>query len=415
MTTLNEAARVVELYRSCVNPGRARLVSLMGLDRIEGEARGCIIKTEDGTEYLDLLGGFGVFNVGHAHPKVIEAVERQLRQMPLSTRYLLSKPLAEMAERLAEITPEGINHVFPVHSGAAAVEGALKLARAATGRQEIVSTIGAFHGKTLGALSASGKERFKEAFRPLVPGFVHVPYGDAGKAAEAVSDRTAAVIVEPIQGEAGVIIPPDGYLTALREICDRHGALLIIDEVQTGFGRTGYMFGLEHDGVVPDIITLAKALGGGVMPLGAFVGNERAFAPLVEDPYLHSTTIESHCAFAAASAAIDVIREEGLVERSRVYGGRLLREIQHVASEYPDVVKEVRGRGLMIAMDFVEEGHGGVVLADMLDQRVLVGFAFNNPQTIRLEPPLVISEAELQWAVDALAHAFAQARAVMSY
>ena len=387
----------------------------MGLDRIEGEARGCIIKTEDGTEYLDLLGGFGVFNVGHSHPKVIEAVERQLRRMPLSTRYLLSKPLAEMAERLAEITPVGIHHVFPVHSGAAAVEGALKLARAATGRQQIVATEGAFHGKTMGALSASGKERFKQAFKPLVPGFVHVPYGDAAAVEAVVSDKTAAVIVEPIQGEAGVIIPPDGYLAALRKICDQHGALLIADEVQTGLGRTGYMFAVEHDGVAPDIMTLAKALGGGVMPLGAFVANDRAFAPLVEDPYLHSTTIESHCAFAAAAATIDVIREEGLVERSRVYGERLLGYIRQVAAEFPDVVKEVRGRGLMIAIDFVEEGHGGVVLADMIDQRVLVGFAFNNPQTIRLEPPLVISEAEMQWAVEALAHAFAAARAVMSY
>lgn len=407
--------RIGEMYKSYVNPGRFRLASLMGLDKIESEARGCIIRTSDGDEYLDCLGSFGVFNVGHNHPKVIEAVEKQLRRMPISTRFLLSQPLAELAERLEEITPEGISYVFPVHSGAAAVEGALKLARAATRREEIVATHGAFHGKTFGALSASGRDHFKDPFRPLVPEFNHVPYGDARAAADAVTDRTAAFIVEPIQGEAGVIIPPKGYLTELRAICDRHGALLIMDEVQTGFGRTGSMFGCDDEGIAPDIMTLAKALGGGVMPLAAFVGNERAWQPLIEDPYLHSTTVESHCAFAAATATIDVIQSEGLVERSREMGGYLLDEIRKLSGSYSDVVTDVRGRGLMIAMDFVEMGHGGVVLADMIDQKILVGFSFNNPQTIRFEPPLVISKREIDRAVAGLAHALEQARAVMNY
>ncbi len=413
----NEAfrTRIGEMYKSYVNPGRFRLASLMSLDKVEGEARGCIIRTTDGDEYLDCLGSFGVFNVGHNHPKVIEAVERQLRRMPLSTRFLLSESLAELAMRLESITPDGITYVFPVHSGASAVEGALKLARAATGRQEIVATHGAFHGKTFGALSASGRDHFKEPFRPLVPEFKHIPYGDSAAAEAAVTGSTAAMIVEPIQGEAGVIIPPDGYLSDLRAICDRHGALLIMDEVQTGLGRTGAMFGCDHDGVAPDIMTLAKALGGGVMPLAAFVGNERAWEPLIEDPYLHSTTIESHCAFAAACATIDVIQSEGLVERSREMGEYLLNEIRSVANSYQDVVTDVRGRGLMIAMDFVEMGHGGIVLADMIDQKILVGFSFNNPQTIRLEPPLVISKDEIDRAVSGLAHAFEQARQVMSY
>lgn len=409
------AERVAQNYRAFVNPGRLRLANLMSLDKVEAEAKGSTIRTENGDAYLDFLGGFGVFNVGHAHPKVIEAVAKQLRRMPLSTRFLLSEPLAELARRLAEITPEGIHYLFPVHSGAAAVEGALKLARLATGRQEIVAMLGAFHGKTMGALSASGKDYFKKPFEPLVPGFVHVPFGDDEAAAAAVSEKTAAIIVEPVQGEAGVIVPPDGYLTRLREICDRHGALLIADEVQTGFGRTGRMFGVEHDGVAPDIMTFAKALGGGVFPLGAFVGNEKAWAPLIEDPYLHTTTIESHCAFAAACATIDVIREEGLVERSRELGAYLLDGIRQAAAAYPDVVKEVRGRGLMVALDFEGEGHGGVVLAVMLDQKVLVGFSLNNPQTIRLEPPLVVEKGEIDRAVAALAYAFEQARTVMSY
>ncbi len=409
------AERVSRYYREFVNPGRLRLASLMSLDKVEAEARGCVVRTASGDEYLDFLGGFGVFNVGHSHPKVIEAVERQLRRMPLSTRFLLSEPLAEMARRLAEITPEGIHYIFPVHSGAASVEGALKLARIATGRQEIVAMRGAFHGKTMGALSASGKEYFKKPFEPLVPGFVHVPYGDADAAAAAVSEKTAAVIVEPVQGEAGVILPPDGYLARLREICDRCGALLIADEVQTGLGRTGYMFGVEHDGVAPDIITMAKALGGGVFPLGVFAGNERAWAPLAEDPYLHTTTIESHCAFAAACATIDVIKEEGLVQRSKELGTYMLQALREAAGAYPDVVKEVRGRGLMVALDFQGEGHGGVVLASMLDQKILVGFSLNNPQTIRLEPPLIVGRGEIDRVVEAFARAFEQARTVMSY
>ena len=410
-----EQARVSELYRRFVNPGRIRLASLMSLDKIEWEARGCTIRTADGTEYLDCLGSFGVFNVGHNHPKVVEAVKRQLEKMPISTRFLLSQPLAELAERMAAITPPGVDYFFPVHSGAASVEGALKLARAATGRTQIVATLGAFHGKTFGALSASGRDHFRRPFEPLVPGFVHVPYGDADAVRAVVGEETAAVIVEPIQGEAGVIIPPAGYLNELRAICDEAGALLIVDEVQTGFGRTGAMFGCDHDGVAPDLMTFAKALGGGVMSLAAFMGNERAWAPLVEDPYLHSTTIESHAAFAAGIATIDVIREEGLVERSRELGEFLLQEVTRLAGLYPDVVTSVRGRGLMIGMDFVEAGHGGVVLADMLDQRILVGFSFNNPQTVRLEPPLVITRGELERVVAALDHAFRQARSVMSY
>lgn len=410
-----ETERVSDLYRRFVNPGRFRLASLMSLDKVEAEAHGCIIRTEDGTEYLDCLGSFGVFNVGHSHPKVIEAVQRHLTKMPLSTRFMLSKPLAELAERMASITPSGVEYIFPVHSGAASVEGALKLARASTGRQEIVATYGAFHGKTMGALSASGRDHFKKSFEPLVPGFVHVPYGDADAVRNVMSEKTAAVIVEPIQGEAGVVIPPEGYLNTLRAICNEWNALLIMDEVQTGFGRTGAMFGCDHDGVAPDLMTFAKALGGGVMSLAAFMGNERAWAPLVEDPYLHSTTIESHAAFAAGSATIDVIREEGLVERSRELGALLIGEIQKLAETYPDVVTAVRGKGLMIAMDFVEAGHGGVVLADMIDQHILVGFSFNSPQTVRLEPPLVITKAQIERVVFALDHAFAQARSVMSY
>lgn len=391
-------------YEKFINPAVARLFRFMGLSTVEWEAQGSIITDIDGKEYIDCLGGYGVFSLGHRHPKVIEAVKKQLDRMPLSSKVLFDKPMADLAALLAEITPGDLCYSFMVNSGTEAVEGALKLARIYTGRLGIVATVNAFHGKTYGALSATGRELFRQPFQPLLSGFSHVPFGDTAAMAAAVDDNTAAVIIEPIQGEGGIIVPPDDYLPAVRQICDRHGALLICDEVQTGLGRTGKMFAVDHYGVVPDILTTAKALGGGVMPIGAFTARPAVWENYITAPFLHTTTFGGNpLACAAAVATIEVLRAEGLVARAADTGAYMLGGLKQLAQDYPDVIREVRGRGLMIGLDLVKEGIGGLLMSELINRGILAAYTLNNPKVIRVEPPLIISRDQADRVLEAFA------------
>lgn len=397
-------------YEKFINPAMARLFRFMGLATVEWEAQGSIITDIDGKEYIDCLGGYGVFSLGHRHPKVIEAVKKQLDLMPLSSKVLFDKPMADLAALLAEITPGDLCYSFMVNSGTEAVEGALKLARIHTGRLGIVATVNAFHGKTFGALSATGRELFRQPFQPLLSGFSHVPFGDIAAMAAAVDDNTAAVIIEPIQGEGGIIVPPDDYLPAVRQICDRHGALLICDEVQTGLGRTGKMFAVDHYGVVPDILTTAKALGGGVMPIGAFTARPAVWENYITAPFLHTTTFGGNpLACAAAVAAIEVLRAEGLVARAADTGAYMLAGLKQLAQDYPDVIREVRGRGLMIGLDLVKEGIGGLLMSELINRGILAAYTLNNPKVIRVEPPLIISRDQVDQVLEAIAAGVATA------
>ncbi len=246
MNTLTTVNDTIEKYEKFINPSLARLFRLMGLSTIEWEAAGNIITDIEGKKYIDCLGGYGVFSRGHKHPKVVAAVKEQLELMPLSGKILFDKPTADLAALLAEITPGDLQYSFFGNSGAEAVEGAMKLARLHTNRPKIIATTNAFHGKTLGALSATGRDMFRDPFKPLLPGVIHVPFGDIAELSQAIDQETAAVIVEPIQGEGGIIIPPDDYLGAVRRLCDENKVLMICDEVQTGLGRTGLNFITNH-------------------------------------------------------------------------------------------------------------------------------------------------------------------------
>jgi putrescine aminotransferase len=292
---------------------------------------------------------------------------------------------------------------FWCNSGTEAIEGAIKLARAATGRAKIVSTIDAFHGKTLGALSVSGRETFQTPFRPLLDGFVQVPYGDAGALDAALADA-AAFVVEPVQGEGGVNVPPEGYLRAVRAACDRSGALFVADEVQTGLGRCGYRFACDRDDVIPDVMTLAKGLSGGVIPVGAFIARpdvwNRAFG---KAPLLHTSTFGGNeLACAAARAAMDVLEEDGLVENARTRGAQLLAGARDIAAEFPTVVREARGLGLLVGLDLTNEGYGGWIIPEMLKAGVTAAWTLNLQRVIRLEPPLIVTAAEVDRALAAL-------------
>ncbi len=388
----------------------------------EWEDEGAVFRDTSGKEYIDCLGGFGVYMLGHRHPKVVAAVQSQLQRYALHSQELIDPLRGYLSKLVAMITPGELRHSYLVNCGTEANEMALKLARLATGKKDFIATIGGFHGKTFGSLSATGKALFREPYLPLVPGFHHVPYGDA----EAVEDRirsilatggtVAGVIVEPIQGEGGVNIPPADYLPRLRQICDTYECLLILDEVQTGMGRTGRMFGAEHTGVVPDIMTLAKAFGGGVVPIGAMVAQPKWWGKMEENPFLlgSSTFGGNPLCSAGAIAAINTTLEEDIPGQARDKGQYFLTNLQRLQERYPDVLAEVRGLGLLIGMEFVDNSRGYAVAKRLFSKQVLVGGTLNNAKVIRVEPPAVISYEQIDTVLTALEESIAEESKVVS-
>ncbi len=406
--------RVLQQYSDHLNPSWVRGYKFLGVETLETEAEGAIIRDAYGREYLDFACGPAVFIVGHRHPRVVEAARRELDRMPLSVRIMPNEPMGRLAELLAEITPGDLQYVFLCNSGAEANEGAIKLARAATGRPEIIATIGAFHGKTLGALSISGRELYRKPFEPLIPGVTHVPFGDAGAVADRITPQTGAVIVEPIQGENGVVVPPDGYLRALRGVCDRSGALLIFDEVQTGLGRTGRMWACEHEGVVPDILTSSKGLGGGIAPVGAFIARPHLWEAMTRHPYMHTTTFGNRLGWAASAATIRVIQEEGLLARATVIGDRLMAGLRRAAASVPGMVTGVRGRGCLVGAEFADADVAFLVLAGMVQRQVLAFHGINRGEVIRFAPPLIATDAQVDRAVEVFGEAMGEAEALLA-
>lgn len=396
-------ANVVDKTAEFVNPYLSKLLAFAGFG-VEMRSEGCFIYDHEDRPILDCLGGYGVFTCGHRHPKIVEAVKRQLDLMPLSGKAFFNPRQAELAERLAGVAPKGLQYTFFSNSGTEAVEAALKLAKGATGRSKIVSTHGGYHGKTIGALSTTGREKYQKKFLPLMPGVEFVPYAELDAAVAAIDGNTAAFIVETIQGEGGIIVPPQGYLPGLREACDRHGALLIVDEVQTGLARTGAMFGCDHEGVTPDLMTLAKALGGGVMPIGATMGTPAVWdAVFGENPLLHTSTFGGNeLACAAGIATLDVIQEEGLIEKAHVRGEQFMAGLRQVQQQHPDLIGDVRGMGLMIGVELTMDEVGELTVAQMLKRGMVAAYTLNNPRVIRIEPPLIISEAQIDQAVNIL-------------
>ena len=362
----------------------ASLMNTFGPPRltlVRGE--GAHVWDDTGKEYVDLLGGIAVNALGHAHPALVAAVTEQLGTLGHISNFFTSPAQVELAERLVALLDAGPAKVFVTNSGTEANEAAFKLTRR-TGRTHVVAAEGGFHGRTMGALALTSKEAYRTPFLPLPGDVTFVPYGDAEALAAAVTERTAAVILEPLQGEAGVMVPPDGYLAAARATADAHGALLWFDEVQTGMGRTGQWFAHHSAGVVPDVVTVAKGLGGG-FPIGACIGVGRA-GDLLE-PGNHGTTFGGNpVACAAALAVIATIEDEGLLERVTVLGQKLR---DGLAAD--PRVTEVRGEGLLIGLDLAEDRSAEVAAAALA-----AGFIVNNPtpRRIRLAPPLVLGDGD---------------------
>jgi putrescine aminotransferase len=386
---------VVDLYLRHIGAGRAVMGRVMG-GMAEISSEGCWIHTDDGRRFLD-FGGYGVFLLGHRHPAVVAAVHRQLDTHPLASRVFLEPVAARAAQALARHTPPGLDYVHFVNSGAEATETALKLARA-HGRNAVITTRKGFHGKTLGALSVTANPLYQEPFQPLVPDVTQVEYGDVDDLARALADRRdrACVILEPVQGEAGVRIPAPGYLSRVAALCRDHGALLVVDEIQTGMGRLGTWWGVDTEGVRPDVLLVGKGLSGGVVPVAAIAATKEAYAPFSSDPYLHTSTFgASPIACAAALATVETMEREDIVARAAALGARVLAGVRAACAPHRGLVREVRGRGLLIGIEFTAEQAVGELLLELIARDVLVNHSLNSTRVLRLTPPAVADEAAL--------------------
>ena len=365
-----------------------------------------------GREYIDCLGGYGMMNLGWGHPEVVAAVRAQLGRTPMPSQELIDPLRGVLARLMAEITPGDIKYSFFCASGTEAVEGAIKLAKMYTRKTGFIAALGGFHGKTMGSLSMMGKADYRRPAGILYGGPVyHVPYGDADAVERQldicrnVGVDIAAVLMEPIQGEAGAIVPPDDFWPRIREATRQHGVLLIADEVQTGLGRTGKLWGVEHWDVAPDILTVAKSLGGGVMPVSAFCATEEIWQVMMyPNPFIHTTTTGGGAlACSAAIAAINVTLCERLWEQAAAKGEYLIPKLRDLAAQYPQLLSAVTGKGLLIGMHFHNPEAGYKVAAGLFKRGVLVAGTLTSAQTIRIEPPLVITYPQIDDVLNRLA------------
>lgn len=372
-----------------------------------------------GEEFIDCLGGFGIYTCGHRNPEIIDTVKAQLEHQALHSQELLDPLRGYLAKAVADITPGDLQYCFFTNGGAEAVEMALKLARIATGGRWYISTVGAFHGKSMGAISMGGKNTYRVPYTPMVQQVQHVEYGNAEDTRKAirnltaVGEKVAAVIVEPIQGEAGVIVPPDGYLKELREICDEYGVALIFDEIQTGMGRTGTMWRCEYEGVTPDIMTFGKAFGGGIMPITGIICRPPMWTPqLVDNPWLlGSPTFGGNpLCCAAALATIKYMVDNDIPGQCKKKGEILKAGLLKLKDKYPTVIDEVRGTGLMLAMEFVGCEEGYSVAKGMFARGVMTAGTLVNSKCIRFEPAAVITEEQIAAVIERMDAALADTK-----
>lgn len=367
--------------------------------------QGCTVWDADGKSYTDFLSGLAVCVLGHCHPRVVEAITRQAQTLLHVSNFYHTLPQTEVATFLSEHAFGG--KAFFCNSGAEANEAALKIARKYShdrydeSRTDIITTTNSFHGRTLGTVAATGQEKVRKGFEPVLPGFRYVPYGDLAAMEQAMTERTCAVLVEPIQGEGGIVVPPDGYLEGLRRMCDQRDVLLMFDEVQTGIGHTGYYFGYQHEGVVPDVMTLAKGLAGG-LPIGVMMAKPHIAEVL--GPGTHGSTFGGNpVSCSAALAVLRTIEDEHLLDHVREVGAYFLEGLRHLQHKYA-FITEVRGRGLMVAAEL--DRPGGHMVVKALERGYLINCTVE--RVLRFLPPLIITTQEVDGLLSTLDTIFAE-------
>ena len=391
----------IDNFNEHVNPGWLVYRKSVSTDAsfVEWEDSQETFRDTHGHEFIDCLGGFGVYTAGHRNPEIVKAVQAQLNRYALHSQELLDPLRGYLAKLVAMCTPGDLQYAFFCNGGAEAIEMALKLARLASGNHYYISTVNGFHGKSLGAVSVTGKGTYRQPYLPIIQGVQHVEFGNAAAAETAiknliaVGETVAAMIVEPIQGEAGIVLPPENYLKDLRAICDRHGVLLILDEIQTGMGRTGTLWACEHYGVVPDILVFGKAFGGGVMPITGIIARPHLWTDdLKDNPWiLGSPTFGGNpLACAAAIAAIKYQLENDLPAKIAEKGRYFMEKLGELQKKHPILV-EVRGKGLLIGLEYPTPEIGWAVSKGLFKRGVMTGGTLNNAKVNRIEPPGIIS------------------------
>lgn len=391
-----DVEELIDTHHDHVNRGMARLMRLLSVG-VEVAADGVHVTDHKGIRYLD-CGGYCVFLLGRCHPAVLEAAIDQIKCVALGSRLLVNRQQAEAAKALAAIAPPGLSYVWFANSGAEAVEAALKLAKV-NGRSRFIAMRGGFHGKTLGALSLTHSPKFRLPFAPLLPGVTFVDFGDVQALRTALADGGAdtAVVLEPIQSEAGVVIPPAGYLRAVEALCRERGALLILDEISTGLGRTGAWWVCQDEGVTPDILLCGKALSGGLVPVSAMLCRAELYEAFNTNPLVHTSTFAgSPLVSAVVKSTIETLLELDAPRRARALGERLLAGLTAIQQQHAfPFLKAIRGRGLLIALEFTEEAFAGEFLLEMVANKVLISHSLNAHATARLTPPVTLSDANV--------------------
>jgi putrescine aminotransferase len=392
-----------ESYGRLINPSYPQFLNRLGIDKTAIRAVGATITDSDGKVYIDCVGGYGIFNLGHNHPKIIEALIHQLKSNQLVTKPFITELPVTLAKYLSKLSPGDLECSFVCNSGSEAVDSAMKLARLHSGKAEIIAANNSFHGYTFGALSASGISSFKRSFEPLLPCIVHVPFDDLDALRTAITEDTAAILMEPIQHEAGVTLPRRDYFKEVRNICDDKGVILIFDEIKTGFGKTGYMFTCQHFGVVPDMLVVGKSLGGGVIPIGAVISRRRLWRKFGLSFSMSASSFAGNILVCrAALTTLEILQEDGLVDECRKKGQFLLEELHRFVKKYPEIIKMVNGIGLLIGVETFSTGQALELARAMIRQGVLLVPAFGNSSVLMVEPPLVISFDQIQKILESL-------------
>jgi len=393
---------IIEEFKNYVSPSKVAVYKQMGIELVPGRREGSYIWDKEGKRFIDCRTAGGVFNLGHRPPRVIAALREAMESLDIGDHILMSEYRAALAKRLAELMPGDIRYTFFGASGGEAVDLAIKLGRGYTQRPKVISAKRAYHGHTGFALAA-GSRKFQAPFGPLMPGFMNVPFGDIEALEAAMDEEVAAVIFETIPVPGGVLIPPRDYFPQVRELCDQIGALLILDEVQAGLGRTGRLWGIEEYDVVPDMIVLGKGLSGAIYPITATCYREKLESFFAPDPFIHLSSFggaELGCV--AAMAMLDQITEPGFLEHVREMGTRFQEGLALLRDKYPQILIEARQRGLLIGLQMVDEKCGPMLTRALGQNGVLAIFAGLDPSVTIIMPPLVVTEEEVDLILEAL-------------
>ncbi len=398
---------LLKAYREYINPNYIDFIEKLGIAHTVQDARGAIIKDSNGKSYIDFIAGYGIFNLGHNPPDLIKALQKELYSSPHWNRPFLNEPLVQLAEKLVEVTPNELDKVFICSTGAEAVDSAIKLARLSTRRSKIVAATGAFHGYSLGALSVCGIPAQRGSFEPLLPDVEFVPFNDRNALKKVVTQETAAVLLEPVQAEIGGESAVKGYLSSARRICDKAGALLIIDEIRTGIGRTGPLFAIEHERIVPDILVIGKSLAGGIVPIGAILAKSNLWGRFgLSFSMSASSFAGNRLACVAGNEILKILKKEEIFENGIQISEILWAGLGDLIKQYPELFQRITGKGLLIGLHFSSAKVANEVIRLSISDGLLVAAAFCNNRCLLIEPPLILKREQAERGLDILKKVF---------